>query len=415
MVHPAQDANLYSHEALDLTKHQVRLLALKPAPGPVFPIQCDIQVFDVQNAPYYVTLSYVWGPVTPTRFVFLNGKRMPIRKNLFDFLVCFRNDASNVHFLWIDQLCIAQTHEIERNNQVRLMSRIYRRCLYVIVWLGKTSHDAALSFTTTPTEDSAYRVFHNTYFTRLWTVQEILLAPQVRVFCGPIWTSLDALVAVMRSGSHSEYPKFFDSVFGDSNIIRDPELRGLLPLADCVRRFSKYECSDPRDKVYGLLGLVLENQRPVVDYNKSAEGVIADVLMIMSELHWHESKISHNIPNTRVPTRYWLDATCLTRLAKDMGLEAQCQPISYLVEEIYEVIAVTKASGSLGFPIQAIGYSSCGGTGQWWYENKGERYCLLDFPRVPAWARRGLSLLPTGIPDRFQPHPPFHLDGTPWV
>jgi hypothetical protein len=304
----------------------------------------------MDDAPYYITLSYVWGDILPRRRILLNGKWLYIRENLFDFLLCFRDDPSNVQYLWIDQLCIAQTLDLERNHQVQLMSRVYKRCLYVIVWLGETSYPHASDFNQYPERRVASRLFLNRYFRRLWVVQEVFLAPQIRVFCGrhtvyfdfeawnldsysnpglhnvellgvahdmedsdnnaeSVWVPLDALVRVMlgRDVLGSDVLKceeFFDSVFSNPDILRHPDHRGLLPLAECINRYSKYECFNQCDKVYGLLGLVVEEQRPIVDYQKSREEVIADVLMILSALHWDETEDVSFIPNTKVPKQY---------------------------------------------------------------------------------------------------------------
>ena len=456
----------YVYEPLDLTRHQIRLLALKPSSSSDDPIECDIEVFDMNAPPHYITLSYVWGHIFPARYILLKGKRMRVRKNLFDFLLCFRNDMSNIHYLWIDQLSIAQTLDLERNHQVQLMSRVYRCCLYVIMWLGEKSYFPAVRFNKTYRKDAAYEVFHNPYFTRLWIVQEIILASEIRVFCGynneytsgsvmmddminiadldhivspPLdltsaeifrqeddkenteitievaWVPLTTLVSVMRSGDMHEYAVFYDSVFGGSDILQKPELRGSLPLVECIRRFSKYDCSNLRDKVYGLLGLVLEDQRPTVDYSKSEEEVVADVLMIMAKLQWKRKRKLDIIPHTRVPSQYWTDVLCLTGLAKDMRLEKQCHPLSYLMIEVYEIVEDDKAAGSLDFPIQAIGHESNEGDGHWWYKSLGMKHVLLDYPKIPAWTKMGLNLFPTGMPDRFKPYPDFHFDGTPWI
>jgi hypothetical protein len=456
----------YVYEPLDLTRHQIRLLTLKTSTSSDDLIECDIQVFDMNAAPHYITLSYVWGQVFPVRFILLNRKQMKIRKNLFDFLLCFRNDTSNVHYLWIDQLCIAQTLDLERNHQVQLMSRLYRCCLYVIMWLGEESRFSAVRFNMTHRKDAAYDLFHNPYFARLWIVQEILLASEIRVFCGHndksaigsamtddisnimdfghinspsfelniedalrqgynvgnpeitiegVWVLLTTLVSVMRSGDMNEYAVFYDSVFGGSDILQKPEFRGSLPLVECIRRFSKYDCSNLRDKVYGLLGLVLEDQRPTVDYSKSEEEVIADVLMIIAKLQWRRTRKLHIIPHTRVSSQYWTDVLCLTGLAKDMRLEKQCHPLSYLMVEVYEIVEGDKATGSLDFPIQAIGHESNEGDGHWWYKSLDMKHVLLDYPKIPAWTKMGLNLFPTGMPDQFKPYPDFHFDGTPWI
>lgn len=40
-----------------------------------------------------------------------------------------------------------------------------------------------------------------------------------------------------------------------------------------LKLFAGHECEDPRDKVYGLLGIVNEKQRIEVDYKKPAAEV----------------------------------------------------------------------------------------------------------------------------------------------
>lgn len=42
--------------------------------------------------------------------------------------------------------------------------------------------------------------------------------------------------------------------------------------------FSTWNCSNPRDKVYGLLGLVDDDNRVVVDYQKSVKDIFVDVV-----------------------------------------------------------------------------------------------------------------------------------------
>lgn len=51
-----------------------------------------------------------------------------------------------------------------------------------------------------------------------------------------------------------------------------------LNLYEYVYYFSAQHCKDPRDKVYGLLGLVKDNEKPEVDYGKTVQEVLLDVL-----------------------------------------------------------------------------------------------------------------------------------------
>jgi len=51
-----------------------------------------------------------------------------------------------------------------------------------------------------------------------------------------------------------------------------------MTLFDVVRLFSQGRCQDPRDKVYGLMGLVKEDQRLTIDYAKSLEELLLDLM-----------------------------------------------------------------------------------------------------------------------------------------
>lgn len=280
----------FQYEQLDLTKQPIRLIALKHAYSAQDDIECDICAFDLETAPYYVTLSYTWGPPTPMKNIMVNGKRLAVRQNLFDFLCAYRNELSNIHYLWIDQVCISQAHTGERNHQVRVMSQIYSRCLYVIIWLGAKSEAMASKFTRAATLMSASTIFDDPYFRRLWIIQEIFLSPEVRVLCGKIWISWSSLTEALCI--ESDKREFGDSLFHShcSNfkeaVTKDIWDKGSLSLLDCLRLFAHHKCEDPRDKVYGLMGLVKQEERLYVDYQKTPHEVFLDVLKSMSLSRW---------------------------------------------------------------------------------------------------------------------------------
>lgn len=205
-------------------------------PSPLFIdgfIDCDLHVFDLDSAPYYITLSYLWAPAEPTQILLVNVKRRHVRQNLFNFPRCFRDDPSNVQHLWIDQMCIAQTRDDGRNQQVRLLSQIYRRCLYVIVWLGDRYGPWPVESAVKQTYGCALAVFKNRYCKRLWVIQEIMLAPQMRVLCGECissglsraWLSLEELLTVVHAGEDGQAyldTVFLQSIFGDPDLQRQP-------------------------------------------------------------------------------------------------------------------------------------------------------------------------------------------------
>jgi len=84
----------------------------------------------------YEALSYEWGdPNSPRHTILLDGQPFKVRKNLFRALECLR-DTEVPGALWIDAICINQEDLQERNHQVQMMSRIYRSAQGVRVWLG---------------------------------------------------------------------------------------------------------------------------------------------------------------------------------------------------------------------------------------------------------------------------------------
>jgi hypothetical protein len=115
----------------------------------------------------------------------------------------------------IDQICIDQANDLDKDRQIRLMGRIYSEALNVIIWLGpgdsetplvygliedvskevwsrmqsfplasyheqtnlRDNVDSKLSLSRDCTTWVAFRKwFSNPYFSRTWTVQEVVPA-----------------------------------------------------------------------------------------------------------------------------------------------------------------------------------------------------------------------------------------------
>lgn len=151
----------------------IRLLSLRPG-FPSETIECVLMTIEnVEEAPPYEAISYVWGTELAEEPIICNGTSMPVTKNLFDALKHLRpfpnwdsvvpwstkhplhtsrrpawsNFARNRNeqrenmnaqtLVWIDALCINQEDIEERANQVKLMRRIYEKAAMVKIWLGK--------------------------------------------------------------------------------------------------------------------------------------------------------------------------------------------------------------------------------------------------------------------------------------
>lgn len=85
-------------------------------------------------------LSYVWGPKSNMRPIYVNGYQVHVTQNLFDALKAIRKSqqSQSAHSTnwWVDALCINQDDMNERNHQIKLMRIIYLRADSVLAWLG---------------------------------------------------------------------------------------------------------------------------------------------------------------------------------------------------------------------------------------------------------------------------------------
>jgi hypothetical protein len=331
-------------------------------------------------------LSYTWGYPTPLRTVRLNGKCYTIRDNLFDFLKAF--GASELgqqnHYLWIDQLSIDQGNTNERGHQVKLMGDIYRNGESVISWLGTSCYDAFRDAATgSPNHDQMCvhmaTILSNRYFSRVWVVQEFLLAKHIQFMCGDLWMDAEVLEKHMRTFdallNTSSFMFGARHLFLSRSLSRSAEKPGDgLSLCGVLTMHSLLECEDIRDKVYGLLSIVGAPYKvPEIDYNKSAEQVYLDALRIF--LTKGQTDDLEAILNFSQALSRFL---CLS--------DENCSTLRILLEDMRIRIRYFlwyPSSFLKSWPpiIDAIGFDPPESPNQWWYEYEGVRYC---FPVPPS-------------------------------
>jgi len=104
--------------------------------------------------------------------------------------------------MWIDAICMNQTNNLERAQQVGIMKDIYKKAMHVVIWLGKETAEDADTFNLLsrfeklfkakgmvpvgvvenhrlelPAENSEewttlVRLFQRPWFQRIWVLQE---------------------------------------------------------------------------------------------------------------------------------------------------------------------------------------------------------------------------------------------------
>jgi hypothetical protein len=304
----AMNNSKYQYGPLDASKQQIRLLKIEKSTASTHPPRCTVHVFDLESTPRYIALSYTWGPPNPSHRILVDSGTFQVLDNLYNFLCEYRKDtASNtgIAYIYIDQICIDQSNIQERNSQVRLMSDIYTRSSLVLVWLGNDPKmvRAARRFVDEmenadgemlPDNRFLEIYLSNPYFNRVWIVQEVSLAKKIRLLCGSEALTWEVVEWGVRGLDQMNikaavYPTTIDKLFKEKDVKNRR-------LDEVVATYSRHNCQDLRDKVYGFLGLVPECQRSVVDYAKSTHQVFVDVVPIVLRTYW-ENKHTEQVYN----------------------------------------------------------------------------------------------------------------------
>jgi hypothetical protein len=333
--------DIYNYDYLD--KGEFRLIRLFPGRKDDAEdiVRCKIFTCTlIAPQQRYVALSYAWGDVSDTRNILMEDIIINISASLESALRMLRDPRKSI-WLWADALSINQQDVAEKAVQVGLMTEIYQRAERVAIWLGPQSGDSDLGMeliqkisrvaefpreitTHTPAPFSeqyfaaAVALFEREYWHRLWVVQEVFNARSVSVHCGSVilpWEAFQTASKVFRenrdvldrnfqpSYSNSIYQAKFGSypqvlVYGGPGSLavignRDefgsgdnvPDHVAFQDLLDVMRNCRPKLSSNPRDKVFGILGVLLGKVRDEikVNYNIPVKDVYTSIFRTVVE------------------------------------------------------------------------------------------------------------------------------------
>jgi len=297
-------------------------------PDPSVPIEKSYEEYFVEMqalAPSYEALSYHWDSADDPVVAYVEESATVFQKSSSQVtLQLRRNLASALKFLrytdrprtlWIDAICINQKDFAEREEQVLRMGSIYNYATRVVAWLGESTNDSEIAMSalrdlgstieatrdrvTMPSPDnpderwhpntklpyddklwqSIYSLLSRPWFQRVWVMQEIQLSnPESIVMCGHesiSWYLLRRSIICLR---HKQYAtplhlKAYNHIILQISELCWNRLDQSLPhlLFSNLHR----ECSEPVDKLYGILSLapasITNRIRP--NYLLSAEEV----------------------------------------------------------------------------------------------------------------------------------------------
>lgn len=291
----------------------------------------ELITFRFHDHPPYKAISYAWGDPESSRYVsivqgrFQGWLKVPI--NLHAALETLRDKTEDV-LVWADSVCINQQDNGEKTKQLPRIPAIYGNAEQVVVWLGVEMDDSKraqeLLHNITHAEvqldpdvdlNSIVALFDRDYWSRLWVVQEILHAKDIVVRCGFSWLPWDDYMQASRlfqsekvsltkmltvaqgrrdstrfiTSQHRLSPLQILIYHGPASISHIQQARELH--ADDsfsyflhVLRLSRTKlASDPKDRVYGILGILPQeiHDRLEVNYQLSIKQIYIDVVQIL--------------------------------------------------------------------------------------------------------------------------------------
>lgn len=314
----------YTYRPLDFQDRGFRVATLQPAADFSALICCDLAEVTLNSHPDYEAISYVWGNPSNQVPIYLEDAESRVTANLALALRYLRL-KDEPRTLWVDAICIDQSNIEEPSQQVQLMKDIYSSCIRDLIWLGEAGgrteeglnmlvHMKSLNIQrrggkqfnkmVTLRDLAANRnddfyldiwsiVAQPGLWGRVWVMQEIACCPEALLVIGHLtmsWTIMSSILD--HSGipdryhlpfGHQPFAQDVWDVFGKTQVIEHQRdiIRSINPinstLLDVLSRFRAADSTDPRDKIYGLLGLATDDHGIIPDYRKSVQDVYIDV------------------------------------------------------------------------------------------------------------------------------------------
>lgn len=251
------------------------------------PLRADLETVRIRESRYYKAISYTWadesGDTTKCCSLEIGspGSLLPITRSCDSVLRQVRNHTS---WIWIDAVCINQEDVQERGKQVDLMPQIYKCASQTFAYVGEASEDSGLilrnlakGIWTPPHLLDPF--FARPYFSRVWVVQEVALSKRMIMICG------DTAVQWTEFMTHGLLQQIYTSSYSETfpTILRLDErhIAGSTTLLDALLLGRSCKASDPRDKIFGLLGLVSTTDRPPANYSMSTAEVYTQIAMYL--------------------------------------------------------------------------------------------------------------------------------------
>jgi hypothetical protein len=128
---------MFPYMALDSNLKEIRVLQVAPGAG-LDIITCTLKHISLlgDQIPCYETISYCWGLTRNESIMQLNGSLISVPSSS-EAAVRRMRLIDKPRVLWIDAICIDQSSQSEKSEQVALMSTVYTMGYQNLIYLGE--------------------------------------------------------------------------------------------------------------------------------------------------------------------------------------------------------------------------------------------------------------------------------------
>ncbi|KAK4222942.1 heterokaryon incompatibility protein-domain-containing protein [Podospora fimiseda] len=226
----------------------------------------------------YEALSSAWGPEGHAEFIHIgDNMHLSVRENLVGALRHLRR-TDQERTMWIDAICINQRDLAERNKQVARMGQIYTQAIQVVIWIGSATETCTTTITSLNTLETSENLFQTRCsrfgaFERRWIAREVPGADTerhaqafVQRLVLPLvigWSNFENVLCILIFASSCQ--RLLEDEDGLETVVRRAIMLACAR-TDCRHGSSLFRlmffvargklCTEPRDRLYGVLGLV---------------------------------------------------------------------------------------------------------------------------------------------------------------
>jgi hypothetical protein len=352
-----------------------------------------LQVGESSRTPSYEAVSYAWGSEVDPSFISIRDKgqlgssSLPVTQNLAEAMRYLRRE-DEARIFWIDAVCINQQDLVEGSVQVGRMGNIFRNAKQVDVWLGPESatSDVAVNlvhamaadlvnvgntkgkaFTVLPGSETdkllaspealiprfeaLEKLCRRQWFTRLWIYQEYHLSAAPFAYIGRRSLDMRDLYKVLRLVTVDQRGWLRAQQIQITACVRVAEIlkpiRQTTQPSRLTRRLKRSLCTDERDRVYAILGLISSEYRVeiVPDYTKSLQEVNKEFFKCMLKLQ-HTAGLKGSLEEDECGRTSWAPKLSHTLSSLELYMPSGLSKHEILYEG---------ADESLRLPAKAIG------------------------------------------------------------